>query len=106
MSLKYKLALMALLSTLPPINPRLNGGPAIMPDFYHRGGGGFPNHNAMLSARPSSHIFRSFYKGPLLTGGVPLIEHGMAESKFRIVLHIFYDKCDTLLNLYIAPAFN
>ena len=28
----------------------------------------------------------------------------MAESKFRVVSHIFYDKCDTL-SLYIAPRF-
>ena len=42
---------MALLSTLPPINPRLNGGPAIMPDFYHRGGGASkPQCNAICSA--------------------------------------------------------
>ena len=43
-----------------------------------------------------NRIFLSLHKGPLLTGGVPCVEHGMAESKFRVVSHIFYDKCDTL----------
>ena len=42
-----------------------------------------------------NRIFLSLHKGPLLTGGVPYMGHGMAESKFRVVSHIFYDKCDT-----------
>ena len=83
------LPLIALLSILPPINPPFNGGLAIMPDFYAITRGG------QTTVLGLNRIFLSLHKGPLLTGGVPYMGHGMAESKFRVVSHIFYDKCDT-----------
>ena len=64
------LPLIALLSTLPPINPPLNGGLAIMPDFYAITRG--VQTTVQYYQFGLNRIFLSLHKGPLLTGGVPL----------------------------------